>query len=105
MALCICLQQQTTMFKLYLVTATMRTPVVSTIVFRPRLRLKLKFTLFQASSISENVSADILGRLEQRRDSRGGGAVKLKYGSAPVWICDAALRPEVGSMGRDSLLL
>ena len=39
------------------------------------------------------------------RHARGGGAVKLKYGSAPVWICDAALRPEVGSMARDSLLL
>ena len=48
------------------------------------------------------MSADILGRLEQRKNSGNGGAVKLKHGAAAVWICDAALRPEVGSEGRDS---
>ena len=58
---------------------------------------------FQVSPVSESVNVDILGRLEQRKNSRNA-AVKLKLGAAPVWICDAALRPELGSEGRDSRL-
>ena len=55
------------------------------------------------------MSADILGRLEQRKNSGNGGAVKLKHGAAAVWICDAALRPEAAGGteggGRRSLSL